>query len=73
MNKLTYILALVALGLGASQGLWAQKLTDAQKAAAEAAKAMTEAPEAEQVVEEPKYWDEFTFGYSSGGNTHSKT
>ena len=30
--------------------------TDAQRAAAEAAKALTEAPKAEQKVEKPKYW-----------------
>lgn len=58
MNKITYILASVALCAGVSQGVWAQELTDAQKAAAEAAKAITEAPEAEQKVEKPKYWDE---------------
>ena len=73
MNKWTYILASVALCLGASQGLWAQKLTDAQKAAAEAARAITEAPEAEQKVEKPKYWDEslktnIKFGQTSLNN-----
>ena len=36
----------------------AQELTDAQKAAAEAAKAITAAPEAEKKEEKPKYWDE---------------
>ena len=73
MNKLTYILASVALCLGMSQGTWAQELTDAQKAAAEAAKAITEAPEAEKKVEQPKYWDEslktnIKFGQTSLNN-----
>lgn len=36
----------------------AQELTDAQKAAAAAAKAMADAPKAEKEVEKPKYWDE---------------
>ena len=68
MNKITYILVSVALCL--SIGAGAQELTDAQKAAAEAAKAIAEAPEAEQKVEKPKYWDEslktnIKFGQSS--------
>ena len=73
MSKLTYVFAAVALCLGVSQGAEAQELTDAQKAAAEAAKAITEAPEAEQVVEKPKYWDEslktnIKFGQTSLSN-----
>jgi hypothetical protein len=53
--------------------MWAQELTDAQKAAAEAAKAISDAPEAEQKVEKPKYWDEalktnIKFGQSSLNN-----
>ena len=60
----------LALCLGMVQVAGAQELTDAQKAAAEAAKAIAEAPEAEQVVEKPKYWDEslktnIKFGQSS--------
>ncbi len=35
----------------------AQEMTDAQKAAAAAAKAVSAAPEAEKPVEKPKYWD----------------
>ncbi len=50
----------VALVLCAGMGhmLAAQELTDAQKAAAEAAKAVSEAPKVEQKVEEPKYWEQ---------------
>ena len=53
MNRITHIIASLAICLGVSQVMAAQELTDAQKAAAEAAKAITEAPEAEK-----KYWDE---------------
>ena len=42
----------------AGQVLVAQELTDAQKAAAAAAKAIAEAPEVKQEEEKPKYWDE---------------
>ncbi len=54
MKKIFFALALCA---AMSQGLAAQELTDAQKAAAEAAKAIADAPQAEQKVEKPKYWD----------------
>lgn len=58
----------MALCLGQLAG--AQELTDAQKAAAEAAKAMAGAPEAEKKVEKPQYWDQslktnIKFGQSS--------
>ena len=73
MKKRTYVLASVALCLAVSQVAGAQELTDAQKAAAEAAKAITEAPEAEKKVEQPKYWDEslktnIKFGQTSLNN-----
>ena len=73
MNKFIYVLMSVALGFGVSQTVEAQELTDAQKAAAEAAKAITEAPEAEKKVEQPKYWDEslktnIKFGQTSLSN-----
>lgn len=58
MNRITHIIASLAICLGVSQAMEAQELTDAQKAAAEAAKAITEAPEAEKKEEKPKYWDE---------------
>ncbi len=54
MKKLFFALALCAAMI---QGAAAQELTDAQKAAADAAKAISEAPEAEKPVEKPKYWD----------------
>ena len=62
-----FVLAM-ALCLGQLAG--AQELTDAQKAAAEAAKAMAGAPEAEKKVEKPQYWDQslktnIKFGQSS--------
>ncbi len=44
------------IAIAATFGAMAQELTDAQKAAAEAAKAITEAPEAEKKVEKPRYW-----------------
>lgn len=73
MSKLTYVFAAAALCFGVSQAVGAQELTDAQKAAAEAAKAITEAPEAEKKVEQPKYWDEslktnIKFGQTSLNN-----
>lgn len=73
MSKLTYVFAAAALCFGVSQAVEAQELTDAQKAAAEAAKAITEAPEAEKKVEQPKYWDEslktnIKFGQTSLNN-----
>lgn len=73
MSKLTYVFAAAALCFGVSQTVGAQELTDAQKAAAEAAKAITEAPEAEKKVEQPKYWDEslktnIKFGQTSLNN-----
>ncbi len=43
---------------GSLVSMSAQELTDAQKAAAEAAKAISEAPKVEEKVEEPKYWDQ---------------
>ncbi len=60
----------LALGLVLAQSLSAQELTDAQKAAAEAAKAVASAPEVEQKVVKPKYWDNslknnINFGQSS--------
>ena len=58
MNRISHIIASLAICLGVSQVMAAQELTDAQKAAAEAAKAITEAPEAEKKEEKPKYWDE---------------
>ncbi len=54
MKKILFVLALCA---AAAQGLAAQELTEAQKAAAEAAKAVSGAPAAEPKVEKPKYWD----------------
>ena len=73
MSKLTYVFAAAALCFCVSQTVGAQELTDAQKAAAEAAKAITEAPEAEKKVEQPKYWDEslktnIKFGQTSLNN-----
>ena len=73
MSKLTYVFAAAALCFGVSQAVGAQELTDAQKAAAEAAKAITEAPETEKKVEQPKYWDEslktnIKFGQTSLNN-----
>ncbi|MGM9736111.1 MAG: DUF3078 domain-containing protein [Candidatus Cryptobacteroides sp.] len=44
------------LALAVAFGAMAQELTDAQKAAAEAAMAIKDAPEAQQKVEKPKYW-----------------
>ncbi len=58
MNRISHIITSMALCLFVSQAMEAQELTDAQKAAAEAAKAITEAPEAEKKEEKPKYWDE---------------
>ncbi len=58
MNRISYIIASLALCVCASQVLVAQELTDAQKAAAAAAKAIAEAPEVKQEEEKPKYWDE---------------
>jgi len=58
MNRISHIITSMALCLFVSQVMAAQELTDAQKAAAEAAKAITEAPEAEKKEEKPKYWDE---------------
>ena len=52
------MLGVAALFLGMPQVAAAQELTDAQKAAAEAAKAVAAAEEVEQKVEKPKYWDE---------------
>ncbi len=47
-----------AICLAAASMLSAQEMNDAQKAAAAAAMAISEAPEAEKPVEKPKYWDE---------------
>lgn len=58
MNRISHIIVSMAICLCVSQVMAAQELTDAQKAAAEAAKAITEAPEAEKKEEKPKYWDE---------------
>lgn len=55
MKKIFVSLALI---LSCTVYVHAQELTDAQKAAAEAAKAIADAPDAEQKVEKPKYWDE---------------
>lgn len=73
MTRLAYLILSLALCFGISQGMWAQELTDAQKAAAAAAKAMIEAPEAIQKEEKPKYWDEslktnIKFGQTSLNN-----
>ena len=74
MRKTVYILASLALCLGfGSQVAQAQELTDAQKVAAEAAKTITDAPEAKPEVEQPKYWDEslktnIKFGQTSLNN-----
>ena len=70
MKRIEYRAVLIALCLSMVQAVGAQELTDAQKAAAEAAKAMTEAPEAVQKEVKPKYWDEslktnIKFGQSS--------
>ncbi len=48
----------LAVCLAAFSGVSAQEMTDAQKAAAAAAMAISEAPKAEKQVEKPKYWDE---------------
>ncbi len=58
MKKLYTSICALALCLCMTQGIAAQELTEAQKAAAEAAKAIAVAPEAEKKVEKPKYWDE---------------
>ncbi len=47
----------IALSAAMVQGLAAQEMTDAQKAAADAAKAISAAPEAAKPVEKPKYWE----------------
>ena len=70
MKIIFSIISSLAVCLGMVQVAGAQELTDAQKAAAEAAKVIAEAPEVEQVVEKPKYWDEslktnIKFGQSS--------
>lgn len=57
MNMRKYLLAMTMLA--AALGLSAQELTDAQKAAAEAAKAISDAPTAEKKVEKPRYWSEY--------------
>ncbi len=54
MKKLFFTIALSAAMV---QGLAAQEMTDAQKAAADAAKAISAAPEAAKPVEKPKYWE----------------
>ncbi len=54
MKKIIFVLAMCAF---MAQNAAAQEMTAAQKAAAEAAKAITAAPEAEKPVEKPKYWD----------------
>lgn len=54
MKRILTILIVSAVSLP----LAAQKLTEAQKAAAEAARAITQAPKAEASVEKPKYWSE---------------
>ncbi|MBQ8838645.1 MAG: DUF3078 domain-containing protein [Bacteroidales bacterium] len=53
MKKILSSILSVVLCLSASA-----QMSDAQKAAAEAAKAITDAPQAEQKVEKPKYWSE---------------
>ena len=59
MKIFRYLIASIALCAGlAQQSVAAQELTEAQKAAAEAAKAIAAAPESETKVEEPKYWDQ---------------
>ena len=58
MKKIFHIITSLALCFGVSQGVWAQELTEAQKAAAAAAATVAAAPEAEQKVEKPKYWEE---------------
>ena len=68
MRKLIIAACLLAAGIAS----WAQE-TDALKAAAEAAKAITEAPEAKKKVEKPDYWDEsvktnIKFGQTSLSN-----
>ena len=45
MNRISYIIASLTLCVCTGQVLVAQELTDAQKAAAAAAKAIAEAPE----------------------------
>lgn len=57
MKRISCILGTLILCFGVAQGLAAQELDDAQKAAAEAAKVMSEAPEVKQKVEKPKYWN----------------
>ncbi len=47
----------LALGLVVAFSVSAQELTDAQKAAAAAAMAISNAPEAEKPVEKPRFWD----------------
>ncbi len=54
MKKIISVLALCA---AMAYGVSAQELTPAQKAAAEAARTITEVPESEKKVEKPKYWD----------------
>ncbi len=53
MKKIFFALAVCAV---MAHNAAAQEMTAAQKAAAEAAKAITAAPEAEKPVEKPKYW-----------------
>ena len=56
MKRISCILGTLILCFGVAQELAAQELDDAQKAAAEVAKALSEAPEVEQKEEKPKYW-----------------
>ena len=61
MRTSGYIFRLTTLLLAAgtiSVAAAAQELTDAQKAAAQAAQAITEAPQVEQKAAKPKYWTE---------------
>ena len=56
MKRISCILGTLILCFCVAQELAAQELDDAQKAAAEVAKALSEAPEVEQKEEKPKYW-----------------
>ena len=66
-------LLIAATLLTACPVLFSQEITDAQKAAEEAAKAISEAPNTEEKVKKPRYWTnslltKIDFGQSSFTN-----
>lgn len=55
MKNIVIMVVLAVSGLSVS----AQQLTDAQKAAAAAAAEIADAPQVEEKIEKPKYWDDY--------------